>query len=450
MATVTVVNAERTLEIEATSIVEGEVNASGHLILQRKDGTPIDVGAVSGMQLDQGTTYSKVDAFTYVGDTDPGAVPDGSVWLDTNAVAGPFASDTQKGLVEFATLAETNAFTDATRGVTPAGLAGLDSRLDALEVTKLQTLALNANTEAALPSVYPTGISLMTLGTSSGWSLNSGFGSVVTIKSESSRTQQTFYSNASSSVAPPRMWIRYGVSDNSGWTAWGQIQSTVTLTAASFTQTTALSGYPQGWSRLYYTTANSTNWDFTGSAGEVLTFVDGTDFAKQTFTKHVGGSATTEQWIRTATSAGGWTAWTVFYSTPGAWTSYTPVWSSSGTAPAIGNGVLIGRYSRVGRIITCHINLIPGSTTTYGTGNYSFTLPIQAANAGASYVGNAHLLGTLRWAGQIVISPNATTTSPFFPKSATESNVDFQTPTRPETFANGSQLRMTFQYEALT
>lgn len=122
MATVTVVTAERTLEIEATSIVAGNVNSAGHLILTRHDGTEIDIGAVSGMQLDSGTTYSKVDAFTYVGDTDPGPVAEGSVWLDTGAIAGPFASATQQGLVELATTAETTTGTDTTRAVTPAGL----------------------------------------------------------------------------------------------------------------------------------------------------------------------------------------------------------------------------------------------------------------------------------------------------------------------------------------
>lgn len=122
MATVTVVTAERTLEIEASSIVAGNVNTAGHLILVRKDGAELDIGAVSGMQLDTGVSYSKVDAFTYVGDTDPGAVAEGSVWLDTADIAGPFASTTQKGLVELATTAETTTGTDTVRAVTAAGV----------------------------------------------------------------------------------------------------------------------------------------------------------------------------------------------------------------------------------------------------------------------------------------------------------------------------------------
>lgn len=62
----------------------------------------------------------------------------------------------------------------------------------------------------------------------------------------------------------------------------------------------------------------------------------------------------------------------------GAWTSYTPVWGSSGTAPAKGNGTLTGSYRRVGKTIDYQIALTIGSSTTNGTGLYSFTIPVQA------------------------------------------------------------------------
>lgn len=131
-----------------------------------------------------------------------------------------------------------------------------------------------------------------------------------------------------------------------------------------------------------------------------------------------------------------------------AWTAYTPTWTSTSTAPALGNGTLTGRYMKIGRTVIGHINLITGSTTTYGTGNYSFSLPVQAANAGASVVGTVQLLNTDRWAGQVVISANATTTSPFFPITSTNTRVDFMNGTRPETLAAGAQLRIDFVYEA--
>jgi hypothetical protein len=141
-------------------------------------------------------------------------------------------------------------------------------------------------------------------------------------------------------------------------------------------------------------------------------------------------------------------SWDTYYKVPGAWVDYTPTWTSSGSSPSLGNGTLVGKYSKIGRQVTIHINLIPGSTTTYGSGNYSWALPFTAANTGCSYILNAHLLGTDRWMGQMVISPAAVTTSAFFNLSTTNSRIDFMTPTRPETFANGSQLRITGTYES--
>lgn len=57
---------------------------------------------------------------------------------------------------------------------------------------------------------------------------------------------------------------------------------------------------------------------------------------------------------------------------------YIPVWSTSGTAPAIGNGQLAGRYSKIGKRCDVSIIMIAGSTTTFGTGEYIFTLPFTA------------------------------------------------------------------------
>lgn len=58
-----------------------------------------------------------------------------------------------------------------------------------------------------------------------------------------------------------------------------------------------------------------------------------------------------------------------------AWTAYTPTWASSATQPVLGNGTLTGAYMRVGKLLAFRIALTMGSTTTYGTGTYQFTLP---------------------------------------------------------------------------
>lgn len=71
-----------------------------------------------------------------------------------------------------------------------------------------------------------------------------------------------------------------------------------------------------------------------------------------------------------------------------AWTSYTPTWTGAGSNPAIGNGTLVGKYARVNKLILYRIQLTMGSTTTYGTGNWGFALPVAAH---ADYTANMHL-----------------------------------------------------------
>ncbi len=453
MATVTVVDAERTLEIEATSIVSGSVNTDGHLILVRHDGTELDMGAVSGMQLDGGSSYSKVDAFTYVGDTDPGAVPDGSVWLDTSDLAGPFASDTQKGLVELATNAETIAGSDNSRAVTPAGLAAIPGN-------KVQILTANANTEGALPSAYPAGISQMTLTTGSGWSINTGFGSVITYRTETDRTVQHAYSNPGGS-GTPRMWQRnYHTSQNGGgWTAWSQIQMIYTLTPGTLVQTSPLSSYPLGWSRMYFTTANGTGWDFSGTAGELMTFVDGTDFAKQTWTRHANGSnEPAEQWIRTANASGGWSSWKKLITDPGAWTAYTPAWTTSSGAntPSLGNASNGTKYHKIGRRVTIMFDIVFGTTTNFGaspttTDNWRFSLPVPASS-GSGTMGTLELWDDSATTAVMARAKLASTTTFDLALSVgysgTQGSLADSSGSQPWAWANGDAVRGVLTYES--
>ncbi len=59
----------------------------------------------------------------------------------------------------------------------------------------------------------------------------------------------------------------------------------------------------------------------------------------------------------------------------GAWQSYAPGWAASVTQPAIGNGVLTGRFLQVGKTVDVLVVLSWGSTTAAGNGQYTFTLP---------------------------------------------------------------------------
>jgi len=61
------------------------------------------------------------------------------------------------------------------------------------------------------------------------------------------------------------------------------------------------------------------------------------------------------------------------------WTSYTPTWiSNSSPQPSLGNGSLGGRYMRKGKTVWFQMFLNIGSSTTLGTGSWTFSLPTTA------------------------------------------------------------------------
>ena len=76
-----------------------------------------------------------------------------------------------------------------------------------------------------------------------------------------------------------------------------------------------------------------------------------------------------------------------------AMSTYTPAWASAGTQPALGNGTLIGRYLLSNHFTAVQVKLTAGTTTTFGTGVWSFSLPPGVTNAAATdAIGSALLL----------------------------------------------------------
>jgi hypothetical protein len=71
-----------------------------------------------------------------------------------------------------------------------------------------------------------------------------------------------------------------------------------------------------------------------------------------------------------------------------AWQSYTPTWTAVTTNPTLGNGTLAGAYVQVGKLVVYRIRLNFGSTTSIGSGVYSWTLPVTVSGA-ADYLGGA-------------------------------------------------------------
>lgn len=55
--------------------------------------------------------------------------------------------------------------------------------------------------------------------------------------------------------------------------------------------------------------------------------------------------------------------------------TWTPNWTSTGTTPSLGNGAISGIARRSGDRLQGTIKLTSGSTTTFGTGDYKFSIP---------------------------------------------------------------------------
>jgi hypothetical protein len=128
-----------------------------------------------------------------------------------------------------------------------------------------------------------------------------------------------------------------------------------------------------------------------------------------------------------------------------AWTAYVPTWTAVTANPVLGNGTLTGAYMQVNKLVTFRLQLTMGSTTTYGTGGYIFTLPVAAA---AGYVtGDTICNGTAFDSSASQSVPlsvlrytSSTTVTPLYGGNVTSAN--------PYTFATSDKIAIYGSYEA--
>lgn len=139
--------------------------------------------------------------------------------------------------------------------------------------------------------------------------------------------------------------------------------------------------------------------------------------------------------------------------TGGAWTGYTPTLTATTTNPTIGNGSIIGRYKQYGKLVVFDLEFVFGSTSTAGSGNYSFSLPpsLPVTNASGTPIAVGNLNGSVagtRYSGNFTMAPTATTFLPFVTISTSNCSLQ-QLNQVPMGIAwnNGSFVRCTGFYE---
>ena len=135
----------------------------------------------------------------------------------------------------------------------------------------------------------------------------------------------------------------------------------------------------------------------------------------------------------------------------GAWIDYTPTWTASTTNPVLGNGTIVGRYSLVNKTVTAQILLTMGSTTTFGSGAYFFSLPVTAAATLAGYPA----IGA-GWGNDVSASAATTFTAQVHNSGTTVFGLRFSNASNngavqhnsPYTWASSDFITATIQYKA--
>lgn len=130
------------------------------------------------------------------------------------------------------------------------------------------------------------------------------------------------------------------------------------------------------------------------------------------------------------------------------WTTFTPTWGSSGTAPAIGNGSLTGKYRRSANADIVHfwIRLLIGSTTTFGTGVYRFGIgaaPALSASAKLWAAPTGWVRDASTTANYGIVARWDSATNTFIPSE----QGSLMTPTTPVTLANTDEMALQGWYE---
>lgn len=283
MAVVESMTLARQLALEASTVVGGSINGSGHLILTRHDGTTIDAGNALVAVPDK-EVLDFLDPNSYTETTPPSGYPDGEslLYLDpTHTTASWPSAFSAKRVVIRSTRDATNGSGDvaqvALRLVNNTFTMEQYIRSSRSDVwtpwVRVITTAdvpsivstLAAPAESADYTAYPSGVSITNVGSGSGWSIGGGFGNIVTVNQTNNRVFQLFISSAGGSSGNVSTWTRtYHTPE--GWTPWFQTatpQDPSTMGITGEIKIWSSSTIPNGWSLCDGGTLNRTG---TGAA----------------------------------------------------------------------------------------------------------------------------------------------------------------------------------------
>ena len=115
-------------------------------------------------------------------------------------------------------------------------------------------------------------------------------------------------------------------------------------------------------------------------------------------------------------------------------------WFGSGVNPAINNGTIAAKYALYGKLCFVRLTLIFGSTTTQGTGFWSFNYPFAASATDSTFSGSVSTYAGGFWVGGVYHNASRFSFS-------NNGNASFWGPGNPGTFGTGNAIVSSFFYE---
>jgi len=129
-----------------------------------------------------------------------------------------------------------------------------------------------------------------------------------------------------------------------------------------------------------------------------------------------------------------------------AWTSSAP--TVGGTGWSLGNGTASGAYIKLGRTVVYRAKVVWGSTSAFGTGGLTLSIPFAAA--GAEFVCPVMYLdsGSANYLGYGFVDDSASVVTCYAMTAGTAGRIAQTDNAVPFTWANPDEVRFTLTYEA--
>lgn len=129
-----------------------------------------------------------------------------------------------------------------------------------------------------------------------------------------------------------------------------------------------------------------------------------------------------------------------------AWSAYSVAWTADSVNPVLNDGAIVGRYVQIGKTVIGYFDSTFGAGTTFGTGNWNFSLPVPAVNGAFKGIGTAVITDNSPFAiYAAIVRLNSTTAVQLATIASPTVAVDA---TNPITFAGGDKVGISFTYEA--